>query len=259
MENIGNAAIVGFLAILPIIISFLMVIPALTMHEWAHAWMANRLGDPTARMLGRMSFNPLRHIDPVGTVLVPLGLMLFTYITIGTPLPFGWAKPVPVNQRYFKDPKRDMALVGIAGPAMNVLLAVGASFILLALVFLAPSLVLNTAVQTPAGAPLLTGFGVAIGLFAYMNLVLCFFNLLPIPPFDGSRVVQKFLTGNARRLYGQLEQHGMLIIMGILFIPRILFGFNLVGWYFAFTAAPVFSLLTSIDQQTLFISLAYLL
>ena len=259
MDIINNIASVEMLTIFTIIIGFIMVIPALTLHEWAHAWMANRLGDPTARMLGRLSINPLRHVDPVGTVLVPIGLLVFSVVTTGIPFTFGWAKPVPFNPRYLKDPKRDTALVGIAGPAMNVLLALGAALILLLLKVLAPGLVVNPSVVTPAGAPLLTGIGLSIGLFAYVNLVLCFFNLLPIPPFDGSRIVQKFLKGNARRIYGQLEQYGMIIILGLIFIPSMFFGVNLIGIYFAYTVQPVFRLLSSIDAQTLFISLQYIL
>lgn len=235
------------------------MIPALTLHEWAHAWMANRLGDPTARMLGRISINPLRHIDPVGTVLVPLGLLIFSIMFMGVPFTFGWAKPVPFNPRYLKDPKRDTALVGIAGPAMNVLLAVGASIILLILVWVAPGLVFNPAVQTPWGTSLLTGLGAAIGLFAYLNLVLCFFNLLPIPPFDGSRVVQKFLRGQARQMYARLEQYGMFIVLGLMFIPSMLFGVSLIGEYLRFTAQPIFQLLTTIDAATLFTTLHFIL
>ncbi|MCL2379253.1 MAG: site-2 protease family protein [Coriobacteriia bacterium] len=254
MDFLGNLASINVGTILTILIGFLLVIPALTLHEWAHAWMANRLGDSTARMMGRISLNPVRHIDPVGTVLVPLFLLVTSVLFTGVPFTFGWAKPVPFNPRNLKDPKRDTALVGIAGPAMNVLLAAGASAILLALVLFVPSLVLDTSAQTSWGAPLLTGLGAVIGMFAYVNLILCFFNLLPIPPFDGSRIVQKFLTGNARHTYAQLEQYGMFIVLGLIFIPRMM-GFDLIGMYFAVTAQPIFRLLTTIDAQTLFISL----
>jgi len=254
-----NAAAVNLGTILTLLIGFALVVPALTMHEWAHAWMANKLGDPTARMLGRMSINPLRHIDPVGTVLVPIGLLVFSTLFAGMPFTFGWAKPVPFNPRYMKDPKRDTALVGIAGPVMNVILAVGASIILIALIFLAPGFVLNTAVQTSAGNPLLSGLGITLGLFVYVNLVLCFFNLLPIPPFDGSRIVQKFLTGNARHWYAQLENYGMFIILGLVFIVPMLTGINVIGMYFSVTVQPIFQLLTSINAGTLFASLQFLL
>lgn len=259
MDIMNNLASVNLVTILTILFGFLLVIPALTLHEWAHAWMANRLGDPTARMLGRMSINPIRHIDPVGTVLVPLGLLIFTTMFTGIPFTFGWAKPVPFNPRYLKDPKRDTALIGIAGPAMNVFLAVGASLILLLLVLVAPNLIFNTALQTPWGASVLTGLGASIGLFAYINLVLCFFNLLPIPPFDGSRIVQKFLTGNARHYYARLEQYGMFIVLGLIFIPSMLFGVSIIGLYFSVTAQPIFQLLTTIEARTLFISLTALL
>ncbi|MCL2526700.1 MAG: site-2 protease family protein, partial [Coriobacteriia bacterium] len=100
----------------------------------------------------------------------------------------------------------------------------------------------------------LTPIAMMIGFFCYINLILCFFNLLPIPPFDGSRVVQKFLTGNARHVYGQLEQYGMFIILALIFVPRMM-GFDLIGGYFALTAQPVFQLLTGIPSGALFASL----
>jgi len=246
---------VNVASLLIVMSSFLLVIPALTFHEWAHAWMANRLGDPTARMLGRMTINPLRHIDPIGTVVVPLGLLIVSILTTGIPFTFGWAKPVPFNPRYLKNPKRDTALVGVAGPAMNVILAVGAAIIIMLMALLAPNLIFNHSLVTPAGAPTLTALGVVLGLFTYINLVLCFFNLLPIPPFDGSRIVQKFLTGNARHFYSQLENYGMYIMLGLVFLLPILLGFNLIGLYFSVTAQPLFQLLTTINVETLFITL----
>lgn len=256
---INNITSVSTMQILIMLISFLAIIPALTLHEWAHGWMANRLGDNTARMLGRLSLNPIRHIDPIGTVLVPIGLLVFSVITIGIPFTFGWAKPVPFNPRNLQNPKGDTALIGLAGPMMNVILAVGTALLLMALKFAMPELILNYNAPTPWGTPSLTAVGVALGLFAYLNLVLCFFNLLPIPPFDGARVVQKFLTGNARVFYARLEQYGMFIILGLIFIPQMLLGVNLIGLYFGLTAQPVFRLLTTIHAGTLFESLRLLL
>ena len=233
------------------LLGFLLVIPALTLHEWAHAWMANKLGDPTARMLGRVSINPIRHIDPIGTVLVPIGLLVVTTMA-GTPLTFGWAKPVPFNPRYLKNPKRDTALVGIAGPMMNVLLALGSAFVLLVMRFAAPNALFTFSSEQANLITGLTPIGIVIAFFCYINLILCFFNLLPIPPFDGSRIVQKFLTGNLRHWYTQLEQYGMFIIVGLIFIPPMLFGFSLIGMYFAATAQPVFEFLTQIPAGLLF-------
>jgi len=247
-----------FLAIgILFLIGFSFVIPALTMHEWAHAWMANRLGDPTARMLGRVSINPLRHIDPIGTVLVPIGLLVFSMLMMGVPFTFGWAKPVPFNPRYLKDPKRDTALIGIAGPAMNVILALASAFILLVMTFTASSLIFNFSAEQAGLITSLTPLGVVLAFFCYINLVLCFFNLLPIPPFDGSRIVQKFLTGNARHWYSQLEQYGMYIIVGLIFVPRWLFGVNLIGMYFSVTVQPIFEFMTRIPVHILFMSIGF--
>jgi len=255
---INNIMSINAAQILLMAASFLLVIPALTLHEWAHGWMANRLGDDTARMLGRLSLNPIRHIDPIGTVLVPVGLLVFSVLLMGMPFTFGWAKPVPFNPRRLQNPKSDTALIGLAGPLMNVILAVGTALLLMILKFALPSLILNPSVITPWGTPTLTAFGAVLGLFAYINLILCFFNLLPIPPFDGARVVQKFLSGNARAMYARIEQYGMFIVLGLIFIPNMLLGVNLIGLYFSVTAQPVFRFLTTIDAGTLFVSLRHL-
>jgi len=216
------------------------------MHEWAHGWMANRLGDPTARMMGRISINPLRHIDPLGTVIFPIAMVIFTGIA------FGWAKPVPFNPRYLKNPKRDAALIALAGPAMNVVLAIGAALILIILRLAAPQLIFDASAGGIGLFPSLTGLGFVLAFFCYINLILCFFNLLPIPPFDGSRVVAKFLTGNARHWYGQLENYGMFIVAALIFIPPLFFGFSIVGMYFAVTAQPLLFVMTGIPVFSVF-------
>ena len=227
--------------------SFLMIIPALTMHEWAHAWMANRLGDSTARMLGRMSIDPLRHIDLLGTVLVPIVLLVLSQ----GQFTFGWAKPVPFNPRNLKNPQRDTALVGIAGPVMNIILALGSGIVLLMFVLLVPEFIFNFSTQT-GHITSLTIFGRVVGFFCYINLVLCFFNLLPIPPFDGSRIIQKFLRGTVRDIYHQIEPYGMWIVLGLVWVLPMLTGFNVIGMYFSVTAWPVFEFLTRIPVGLLF-------
>ncbi|MCL2403156.1 MAG: site-2 protease family protein [Coriobacteriia bacterium] len=246
--------------LLPRIIAFasmaVSVILAISLHEWAHAWMANRLGDPTARMLGRMSINPLRHIDPIGTVLMPIGLLVVSLLTMGVPFTMGYAKPVPFNPRYLKNPKRDTALVGIAGPAINVILATGAGFILLLLTLLMPSAVFTYGDQSASFITGLTPFGIALGFFAYINLLLCFFNLIPIPPLDGSRIVQKFLKGNVRQWYASLERYGMFIVIALVFFVPMVIEVNLIGLYFRFTLWPVFEFLTRIPVSVLFHSMS---
>ena len=171
----------------------------LTVHEAAHALAADRLGDPTPRLTGRLTLNPLPHIDLFLTIILP-GLLLMS----GSPFLFGGAKPVLVQPHYFRNPSRDMALVAAAGPLSNLVQA-----------FLW-ALVLN----------LFLRFGIwdadARGIFILqigitLNLVLMLFNLFPIPPLDGSRIVAHFLKGEARRSYMQLERYGIYILLGIIF------------------------------------------
>ena len=180
-------------------IIILPVILGITVHEAAHAWAANKLGDPTARQLGRLSLNPLRHIDPIGTLLVPAVLFLFSGML------FGWAKPVPVNWSRLHEPKRDSALVAAAGPFSNLIMAV------------LWALVIQFAMTVGDNSP-----WIAIPL-AYMgyagvmiNSILLVLNLLPIPPLDGSRVVASFLPEQLLRPYMQLERWGLLILIALL-------------------------------------------
>lgn len=177
----------------------LPLIFAVTVHEAAHGWVADRLGDPTARKLGRITFNPLPHIDLVGTVLVPMLMLTFTGFLIG------WAKPVPVSFGRLGSPKRDMALVAAAGPAANLLMALGWSLVLL----LAHNLV---HVAQVIAIPLLL-MSVA-GIF--INLVLMVLNLLPIPPLDGGRILTGVLPQPASRLVAAIEPYGMVILIALL-------------------------------------------
>lgn len=193
MENL-----IQFFLLLPI---FMM---AVVIHEVSHGWVALYLGDPTARLAGRLTLNPLKHIDPMGTVVLPL-LLIF----LKSPFVFGWAKPVPVNPMLLRRPRRDMIWVGMAGPAANFFLASVAAFFLHFLKpFLAPVVVA------------LVFYGILI------NLVLGVFNLLPIPPLDGSRVLAGILPLSwARRVWG-LERWGIWILLALLttgVIRRIVF------------------------------------
>lgn len=173
------------------------IILAITVHEAAHAYAADALGDSTARQLGRVSLNPFRHIDPFGTVLLPL-LMLVT-----TGFLFGWAKPVPVQFGRLRHPQRDMAIVGGAGPASNLVMALFWGFLLkLSLPFGDADLSMVLLQQ-------MAGVGVSI------NIVLMILNMLPVPPLDGSRVVVGFLTPVNAAKYLQLERHSMLIMIGL--------------------------------------------
>ena len=175
------------------------VLFAITVHETAHGLMALRLGDPTARMLGRLTLNPIPHIDPIGTILVP-GAMLM----LGGFL-FGWAKPVPITWENLRKPKRDMAWVAAAGPLSNLLMAV----------FWALFARLGLAIGSGSGelAMYMMYTGVA-GIF--INTILMVLNLLPLPPLDGSRVVSALLPGPLSYRYGQLEPYGFPILIVLL-------------------------------------------
>ena len=181
-------------------VSLLPLLFAITLHEVAHGWIAKQLGDDTAKILGRLSLNPLKHVDPIGTVLVP-GLLLFA--SGGSGFIFGWAKPVPVDWGRLGNPKRDMALVAVAGPMANFLMAIFWALIAKTAILLQSSF---------ATEPLLFmgGFGVSI------NLILMVFNLLPVPPLDGGRVVTSILPGALAWKFGRLEPYGAFILIALL-------------------------------------------
>ena len=170
---------------------------AITLHEAAHGWVASKLGDHTARMMGRVTLNPIKHVDPVGTILVPLALLLMP----GVGFIFGWAKPVPINFRALRSQKSGMIWVALAGPAANFLMAIG--WLILAIISLKLELFILYSMAR-------------VGIF--LNILLAVFNLLPIPPLDGSRVISALLPGPLAYKYGQFEQYGFLILLGLMLI-----------------------------------------
>jgi Zn-dependent protease len=181
-----------------------VVIVSITSHEAAHGFVADRLGDPTARERGRLTLNPIPHIDLFFTILLPLFLILS-----GSGFIFGGAKPVPVDVSRLRNPRLDWALVGAAGPALNVLMAIGLTAILSA------ATLMGLADTSSSLTEILV-----VGIF--LNVLLAVFNLIPIPPLDGSRVVQYFLSGEALTLYRRLEQFGLLIILALVFfVPQL--------------------------------------
>jgi Zn-dependent protease len=189
------------------------VLFAITLHEVAHGWMARRFGDRTAESLGRLSLNPLKHVDPVGTVLVP-GLLLL----VGSGFLFGWAKPVPVNTRNLRNPKRDMAWVAAAGPGANFVMAFGWA-ILGAL-----------AAQGWLGGGAAGEWLVRMAWFGIsFNVLLALFNLLPIPPLDGGRVLVSVLPTRASIALERVERYGFMIVLGVFLVVPMLGGPNLFG------------------------------
>lgn len=201
------------------LLSFLLTFPlfllALVVHEYAHGWVANKLGDPTARYFGRLTFNPMAHIDPVGTLLLPIFLLLMR-----SPVVFGWAKPVPINFSLLRNPKKDMFAVGIAGPAANFLAA----------------LVLASLLKIPFLADILIIKFLLVQVAA-INIILAVFNMMPVPPLDGSRILFSILPNELALKYIRLEPFGMFILLGLLWLgvvnkfiwPIVLWVMKLLG------------------------------
>jgi Zn-dependent protease len=176
------------------------VLLAVTLHEAAHGWAAWRLGDDTAYRLGRVTFNPFRHIDPLGTILLPIMLLLAS----GGRMMFGFAKPVPVNFRGLTRPRRDMVLVAIAGPGINVLLAIIAAMLF------------HTVPMT--SGPLQEWYALNLQAAVWINLLLAVFNMLPLPPLDGGRVAVGLLPWRAAIRLARLERLGIPIILAAVFV-----------------------------------------
>lgn len=202
-------------------------------HECAHGWTAYKLGDPTAKEMGRLTLNPLAHIDPVGSILIPLIMAL-----LGGPM-FAFAKPVPFNPRRLRNPERDEALVALAGPVSNILQALLGTILLWLIVTVSDAMIMN-------GIDVLDASNVLVQIFVnyiYINLTLAFFNLIPIPPLDGSKLLSPLLRGESRKVYNYLQLYGMPILLLIVYaLPRFI-GIDLVGIYLDFTVGNVFNLL----------------
>lgn len=201
-----------------IVVWILPVIFAITVHEVAHGWVAKKYGDNTASAQGRLTLNPLKHIDLVGTIIIP-GLLLLTF----TGFVFGWAKPVPVDPRNFKNPRRDMAMVALAGPVSNIVMALG-----WALFARVGGLIAVQAITMPMIYMGIAGISI--------NLVLALINLLPIPPLDGSRILTRFLPARMAWQYDKLERWGFLIMLVLLYTKVL----NLILAYPMFVAQKAF-------------------
>jgi len=184
-----------------IVIGFIVLLFSLTVHEMAHAWTADRLGDSTARRLGRVSLNPLVHADPIGTILFPLIAMISNVPLIG------WAKPVPVSVRQLGSPRRDYMIVAAAGPASNLLMAIAASLLLTALP-VSPVVIGEPNVTAPVAS--------FLSLAVRLNVLLAIFNMLPIPPLDGGNVLSGLLPRPAATVFNQLRPYGFLLLYALI-------------------------------------------
>jgi Zn-dependent protease len=215
-------------------VAILAAVLAITLHEAAHGYAALALGDDTARRAGRLSLNPLRHVDRVGTVLVPGVLLLGQLLTVGrVEFLFGWARPVPVDIRALRNPRVGMMLVAAAGPAMNFALAWVAGLLVHPLEAWAGLL--------PEGAYDWALRFLVLSILA--NLVLALFNLLPVPPLDGGRILAGLLPRPLALPYMRLERWGLLIVLGGVFLlPRLVEGFDPVGWALRHVVSEAFGL-----------------
>jgi len=201
-------------SLLDIALSLVAVFAAIVFHEVSHGYVAYRLGDPTPKVRGRLTLNPLAHVDLIGTILVPLAL-----VVMGSRFLFGWAKPVPINPNYFRKPFKGMLYVAIAGPAANLTLAlVTAGVGRLTLGAIPNSLLFYG--QT-FGAYLLQAIFYLLGFFVIINVILAVFNMIPIPPLDGSRVLTYFLPPEGKRIMLTLERYGFLILLALILLGGI--------------------------------------
>lgn len=205
METLSQTLLLIALIAVPVLF-------AITAHEAAHGWVAFRRGDPTAAMLGRVTFNPIKHIDPVGTIVVPLAILLTSKTLLGVPFLFGWAKPVPVDWRRLRDPRWDMALVALAGPGVNLLMAIGWGLALQAMALLAGS------VDIADGFLYFYVELCVIGVL--INLFLMALNMLPVLPLDGGRVLSALLPRRLALGFARLEPYGLLILLALLLLPN---------------------------------------
>lgn len=194
------------------IIAFLF---AISLHESAHAWSANRLGDSTARLLGRISLNPIRHIDPVGTVLMPL-VAAISHLPL-----LGWAKPTPVNPLHLRHPVRDNVLIAAAGPGSNFL-AAGACVVLMLLLRFVP---LDTGQPVSGAFSVQESLVLPLYLLLYssmvINVILAVFNLIPIPPLDGGHILEGLLPEGARAMFASVKEYGFLLLLALIWFTDI--------------------------------------
>ncbi len=224
MDGINALNMVQKIAVMALPLVF-----AIVLHEVAHGWVANKLGDHTARDMGRLTLNPVSHVDLFGTIILPI-----LCIIINSPI-FGYAKPVPINPYNFKNPRKGMAISSIAGPGINMIMAITFSFFLRVVMPAIEGLASKQAWEWFAvPVSLMLGYGVLI------NVVLAVLNMIPIPPLDGSRIVYWLLPDKQAAAYYRLERYGILIILA-------LFGFGILGRIIVPIIRPILSILLGGD------------
>ena len=221
----------GDISIPYIVCSILAFVPAIVLHEMGHAFAAYKLGDPTAQSQGRLSFNPLNHIDPFGTVILPFMLM-----AMNMPI-FGYAKPVPYNPQYFENPRKGDLIVGLAGPAANLLQAVlGVVIAWICYTALPLSQIVN------ANEILAYVFLYFLPYYVLINLFLMFFNLLPVPPLDGSSIFAFFCPVEHLNMYYKIQQYALPIFLVVIIVVPEFLHIDPIGAYLNFTAYNLFNL-----------------
>jgi Zn-dependent protease len=216
--------------VLSIVISLFVLLFAITIHEASHAWSALKMGDPTAYAAGRVSLNPLAHIDPIGTVILPIVLVLMRAPA------FGWAKPVPVNPYNLKHPRRDNLWISLAGPAANLTAALAAIVLIRVLRLVSPGITsflhgfILLRQPFPRGFYPLEGLALVLFYFVLINTYLAVFNLIPVPPLDGSGILSGLLSDSAAAAYDRIRPYGFIIVLALvslgfldIFIQPILF------------------------------------
>ena len=206
------------MSVLSYIIMGFALLFAITVHEASHGWAANKLGDPTAYSLGRVTLNPIAHIDPIGTIIFPLILIM-----MGAP-PFGWAKPVPVNPLNLRNPRRDNLWISAAGPASNLSVAAISLIVIVILKIINPNVgyFLRVSLFGTSGLPKgfypIEGLALILYFIVYINCLLAVFNLIPIPPLDGSGILMGFLSEEAAQRYDRIRPFGFIILLALIYI-----------------------------------------
>lgn len=203
-------------------------IPAIVLHECAHAYAAYKLGDPTAKNAGRLTLNPVAHVDLFGTIILPGCLIAMSMLGGGLGLMFGYAKPVPYNPRYFKDVRQGELIVGLAGPASNLVMSLIGAAIAWGGIYLYQGLA-----TMPELGMYVWYFGT---YFCTVNLSLAFFNLIPLPPLDGSSIIAVFLSDNALQTYYKVQQYSMFVLLLLILVIPYFTHVDIIGMYLNATA-----------------------